>query len=281
MVFLAVILFLSSSSLATGESIHSQAARDLKGDQHDNHGRNHNRSRSSTVRTSSQQSLQHMSSNQRQYPKRYYTQLSDVFLCLAMALGWTVWMLSSLVRSELWRYQKDSVLVRGNVLEVSVEEDSLGTGIPTYRAVIDYVVDGGAQETIQVRKHFETQNLLTQGFSNVEILVLPEEPTYSVLREDFQQQVEEHKEDEMEAFIRHPWCKRLSMTFAGILVLVSLGGCVQVVVRLDPLTRWQGWTVLCVGVALLLPTCASCCPSDSASHGISDTEGWNHPTWCH
>jgi len=188
-------------------------------------------------------------------PKRYYSRLSDVVLCLLMALLWTVWMLSSLVRSDLSRYQKDSVLVHGHVLEVSVEEDSLGTGIPTYKAVIDYMVkpSSSTKNTVQVRKHFETQQLLQEGFANVEILVLPQEPTYSVLREEFQQQVEEHKEDEQEAFIRQNWCKRISMAFAAFLVFLSLTGSVQVVVRLDPLIRWKGWALLLSGVVFLLP----------------------------
>lgn len=188
-------------------------------------------------------------------PTDYYSRLTDVWLCLAMALGWTVWMLSSLVRSDLARYQKDSILVRGHVLQVSVEEDAMGSGLPTYRAVIDYMVDSpdaGANK-IQVRKYFETQHLLEQGFANVEILVIPQEPTSSVLKEVYQQQVEEHKEDEQEALIRPTFCKRISMTFSCVLVLLSLGACVQVVVRLDPLERWKGWVILCTGVTLLLP----------------------------
>lgn len=265
MLWLCILLHVPLHVLAS-PTIHaavseSDQARYLYDARNRHHARNNNdgghRSHYDHYQTyparSSAQQQQHSQSTKQKYPKRYYTNLSDVWLCLAMALGWTVWMLSSLVRSDLLRYREDSVLVRGHVLQVSVEEDSLGTGIPTYKAVIDYTLNGGSQETIQVRKHFETQRLLEQGFANVEILVLPEEPTYSVLREDYYQQVEEHKEDEEEALIRQTWCKRLSMAFAGILVLVSLGGCVQVVVRLDPLTRWQGWASLCLGVTLMLP----------------------------
>ncbi|GAX17985.1 hypothetical protein FisN_18Hh198 [Fistulifera solaris] len=188
-------------------------------------------------------------------PTDYYSHLSDVWLCLAMALGWTVCMLSSLVRSDLARYQKDSILVRGHVLQVSVEEDAMGSGLPTYRAVIDYMVNSPVGDNkIQVRKHFATQHLLEQGFANVEILVIPQEPTSSVLKEVFQQQVEDQKEDEQEALIRPTFCKRLSMTFSFILVLVSLGACVQAVVHLDPLERWKGWVLLCIGATVLLPT---------------------------
>ena len=192
----------------------------------------------------------------RRGPTDYYSRLTDVWLCLAMALGWTVCMLSSLVRTDLARYQKDSILVRGHVLQVSVEEDVMGSGLPTYRAVIDYMVDSpvGGDNKIQVRKHFETQHLLEQGFANVEILVIPQEPTSSVLKEVYQQQVEELKEDEQEALIRPTFCKRISMTFSCVLVLISLGACVEVVVHLDPLERWKGWIVLCTGVTFLLPT---------------------------
>jgi hypothetical protein len=75
--------------------------------------------------------------------------------------------------------------ISGNVREVSIEDDSLGTGIPTYHALIDYIITvrrEAEQARIQVRKSFQTQHLLQQGFANVELLVLPEEPTSSVLK---------------------------------------------------------------------------------------------------
>jgi len=68
----------------------------------------------------------------------FYSHLSDVWLCLGMALTWTVWILSSFIKSDAARYQRESVLVRRHVLQVSLQDDSLGTGIPVYTAVIDY-----------------------------------------------------------------------------------------------------------------------------------------------
>jgi len=68
----------------------------------------------------------------------------------------------------------------------------IGTGIPTYHALIDYIITvrrEAEQARIQVRKSFQTQHLLQQGFANVELLVLPEEPTSSVLKEDWQREV--------------------------------------------------------------------------------------------
>jgi len=82
----------------------------------------------------------HSSSSSRRRRGSYTSHLSDVAFCLAMALGWTVWMLSSFIKSDWSKYQKNSVLVHGNVLQVTVEDDSLGTGIPTYKAIIDYMV---------------------------------------------------------------------------------------------------------------------------------------------
>ena len=60
--------------------------------------------------------------------------LSDVWLCYAFALGWSMWFLSSFLNTDLMRFaESESVLVHGNVREVSIEDDSLGTGIPTYQ----------------------------------------------------------------------------------------------------------------------------------------------------
>jgi hypothetical protein len=194
----------------------------------------------------------------RRHVGRYYTSLGDVLFCLVMALAWTVWLLSSFIKSDLRKYQHESVLVRGHVLHVSVEEDSLGTGIPTYKAIIDYMVPpvteipihplsttagagmsgrsivlpqppppqssegdaakpgtgtsgaGAGMESpsfhqivdsrrqgscdIQIRKQFETSHLLTEGFANVELLVLPHEPTYSVIKEDFDRDFAIHQQ---------------------------------------------------------------------------------------
>jgi hypothetical protein len=219
---------------------------------------------------------------------KYYLHISDLFFCLAMALGWTVWMLSSFLKNDLAKYHKESVIVHGNVLHVSVATDS-DSGIPVYKAVIDYMVPAAAaaegtgpvvnsttttdqapcpavagcymaraaaepeNNRIQIRKQFETQKLLESGFANVELLVLPQEPTHSVLREDWEKEWEEQTVEELEWW-RTARCRQLSVAFAGTLVLASIAGGVQVVIRLDPSQRDWGWAILCICVPLLLPT---------------------------
>jgi hypothetical protein len=225
----------------------------------------------------------------------FYTDLSDVWLCLLTALGWAVWMISSFVSSkkcarggmlsteamdERFYQQKDNVLlVRGHVREVS-RTDNEG-GFPTYTAVIDYIIESEqTHETIQIRKHFETQQALEQGFANIELLVLPEEPTHSILKDDFDRQIQEEKQvklleqerqnrrknmsydtaddrDPLEDILAGRYCnqkcKRLSTGVAAVLVVASLGGTVQVICLMDPALRWQGWLSFCVIVTLLLP----------------------------
>ena len=141
-------------------------------------------------------SLQEEQDNQKKHKQKTRqteASLADVWLCYAFALGWSMWFLSSFLNTDLMRFaESDSVLVHGNVREVSIEDDSLGTGIPTYNALIDYIITVRRKADtarIQVRKSFQTQHLLQQGFANVELLVLPEEPTSSVLKEDWQREV--------------------------------------------------------------------------------------------
>jgi hypothetical protein len=195
-------------------------------------------------------------------PKRavndYYSKLSDVWMCLGMALMWTVWMLSNIIQSSdnKERYQTDSVLVRGHVLHVSLGEmDSLGTGIPTYVAVIDYMLEkqGADQDSIQIRKHFATQQRLQEGFANVEILVLPEEPTNSVIREDWEKEMEDELSETDISIWNRAWCKRCVIFLAAFLVLTSVGWTVAIVIRLDPLERHWGWISACLGISLLVP----------------------------
>eukprot|EP00977_Amphora_coffeiformis_P012974 scaffold3330_cov164-Amphora_coffeaeformis.AAC.6 len=68
------------------------------------------------------------------------TTLWDVWMCWALAVAWASWMFGSFVKSELLRYGQDSIMVRGNVRMVTLDEASLGTGIPIYKAVIDYII---------------------------------------------------------------------------------------------------------------------------------------------
>ena len=141
-------------------------------------------------------------------PRRYlssskdssYAAVSDVWLCLACALGWSVWLVST------WYQQPDplvfdgseSTTVMGHVLQVTLGEASDGTGIPVYHALVDYVVERKAlleegeeedvttvEDPLQVRKCFATRKLLEEGFANVQVLVLKEDPTTSILYEDY------------------------------------------------------------------------------------------------
>jgi hypothetical protein len=194
--------------------------------------------------------------HQRKGSNDYYSHISDVWLCLGMALTWTVWMLSNIIKSadSKERYQKDSVLVRGHVLHVSMGEmDSLGTGIPTYVAVIDYMLEKD-HDSIQIRKHFATQKRLEEGFANVEILVLPEEPTNSVIREDWEKEMEDELSETDISLWNRAWCKRAVILLAAILIMTSVGSAVSKVTRLDPTLRHWGWISVCVGVGLMLPS---------------------------
>ena len=189
-----------------------------------------------------------------------FSQLTDVLFCLFMALGWTVWMLSSFIRNELFVYQQDSILVKGNVLQCMMTDPTL----KTYKAVVDYKVVASSQgataatsntvaspSVLQIRKHFETNQKLKQGFHNVDVLVLPHEPTHSVLREDWEMEVEESK---LEQPCWETSCfKRISIAFAGLMVLFSVAGSILMVEKLPPQQYANGWIVVCSGITLLLP----------------------------
>jgi len=138
-------------------------------------------------------------------------------------------------------------------------------------------------ESIQIRKHFETQKALEQGFSNVELLVLPDEPTHSILKDDFEKQIQQEKQVKMleqerekrrhissfdDTEIEHDddllgdvleggdcnkKCKRMTMVFAVFLVLASLAGTIQVVCLMDKPERWKGWLSLSFGLVFLVP----------------------------
>lgn len=166
--------------------------------------------------------------------------VTDVVLCLCLALGWTIWMLASFVRQD-HKLSKQAVLVHGNVRQVVPQDDV------QYQAVVDYKVG-----EIQIRKQFETHQALEPGFANVPVLVLPQEPTRSVLQQDFDQML--YSSQHQELCFRPVVGRRLSILLAGCLVLMSIAGAVLVVEHLDHEARKYGWVVLCVGIPLLLPT---------------------------
>lgn len=146
----------------------------------------------------------------------------------------------------------------------------------SFSALIDYIITvrrEAEQARIQVRKSFQTQHLLQQGFANVELLVLPEEPTSSVLKEDWQREVATQNALEEDIIsIGHSegassgvagdyfmtrvdiLAKRFSLILSGTLVTASLIGAVQQVHRLETeRLQFFGWVSVCVGSVLLWP----------------------------
>jgi hypothetical protein len=176
--------------------------------------------------------------------------LSDVWLCLACALGWTLWLVNlRQAQQPLLFEQRDSRKVMGHVLQISLGEDNLGTGIPVYHAIVDYVVDDEAtdEEPLQIRKRFTSKKLLEEGFANVEILVLSDDPTTAILLEDFYEQKKERETQNPPStayiFLIH--------FVAFILIGGSVFGGVLVILRLEE--RLYGWVWLGVGIVLLYP----------------------------
>jgi hypothetical protein len=178
------------------------------------------------------------------------TTLMDVWLCLVCAMGWTCWFVSSLRPPDRLVYEtRESKKVWGNVLQVTLGEDNLGTGIPVYHAVVDYVVEGDVDnEPLQIRKVFSTKKLLEEGFANVEVLVLTEDPTTAILMEDFL----ELKKDEDKQEIPNLTFLVLTYLTATILIGTSIVGSVLVILRMArPIF---GWVSLVIIVVLLYPT---------------------------
>ena len=186
-----------------------------------------------------------------------YSSLSDIWLCLACAVGWCVWLVSatrshSRTESSVFESQQ-SKIIYGNVLQVTLGEDSDGTGIPVYHTLVDYVVESEEpdEEPLQVRKCFSTRKLLEEGFANVQVLVLLDDPTTSVLFDDFFQDKNERTQQQMEppdmiyAIIVY--------LIACILIVTSLVGGVHAYIKLDPEQALWGKISLGVGIVLLYP----------------------------
>lgn len=178
------------------------------------------------------------------------TTLMDVWLCLACALGWSCWFLSSMQPPDRLIFEtRDSKKIMGHVLQVTLGEDNLGTGIPVYHAVVDYVVEGDVDvEPLQIRKVFSTKRLLAEGFANVEVLVLTDDPTTAILFDDFVElKSDQEKQDA-------PSIAYLVVAYlvAAILIGTSIVGSVLVILRMEkPLF---GWISLGVTAVLLYPT---------------------------
>jgi len=164
----------------------------------------------------------------------------------------------------------ESRKVMGNVLQVSLGEDNLGTGIPVYHAVVDYVLvgDDADAEPIQVRKVFCTKHLLEEGFANVEVLVLYDDPTTAILMDEYvrqkkevEQQHETRKNNEEfgideddDSVVPTLVITVMTYTIAAILISVSLIGAVLIILRLPSNRRVFGWVSLGVAILMLYPT---------------------------
>jgi hypothetical protein len=209
----------------------------------------------------------------------FTAELSDIWLCLACAVGWTVWLIGSYksAASDTVYDSEESIQVMGNVLEVSLGEDADGTGIPVYLALIDYVVefhDGEADleikynsqsltegvitstategngQPMQIRKCFYTNKLLTEGFANVKILCLSKDPTASILYEDYILDKKQKLPQDMVGY----W---LVNGMAAMLIISSLYGASVAVPKLAEEEQQLGWICLGLGVFFLYPAALS------------------------
>jgi hypothetical protein len=213
-----------------------------------------------------------------------YAELADLWLCLACALGWTVWLVSSRKQSEpepIIYDLEESIQVTGNVLEVKLGEDADGTGIPVYLALIDYVVeyydpdidtikflppkasdintnfsegvvlqqdsDAPKDKHVQIRKCFYTNRLLEEGFANIKILCLVSDPTTSMLYADYKQEQRQHKQPP-DAMVLY-----LVYAIAIILIVTSLYGGYRTIPKLVEEQQDLAYLILIVGTIVLYP----------------------------
>jgi len=183
--------------------------------------------------------------------RRNTTSLSDVWLCLSCALGWTIYLAHTRQPPQLLVFeQRDSSKAMGHVLQVSLGEDDLGTGIPVYYALVDYVVEGESDEDhIQVRKVFTSKKLLEEGFANIEVLYLTDDPTTAILMEDFLDQKKERESQSPPSSVYFV----VIYSVAALLIGTSIFGAILAIHRLDDDLELYGWISLAVGVVLLYP----------------------------
>jgi len=177
------------------------------------------------------------------------TTLSDVWLCLACALGWSIWLVSTRQPPhQLIFEQQDSSKAMGHVLQVSLGEDILGTGIPVYYALVDYVIEGDTdEEHIQVRKVFTCKKLVEEGFANVEVLYLTDDPTTAILMDDLLDQKKERESQSPPSTAYFAVIYFVSIVLIGI----SIFGGVRMASRLE--NPFYGWISLAAGILMLYP----------------------------
>ncbi len=177
------------------------------------------------------------------------TSLLDVWLCLACALGWSIWLISAMQPpQQLVFEQRETAKAMGHVLQVSLGEDTLGTGIPVYYAVIDFVVQGDTDdEHIQVRKIFSSKKLIEEGFANVQVVYLKDDPTTAILLDDLHDQKEERDSESSPSTTMNAALYFVSLLLIGF----SFFGGIRMAGRLEyPL---YGWISLAIGFLLLYP----------------------------
>ena len=177
------------------------------------------------------------------------TSLLDVWLCLACALGWSIWLISAMQPpQELVFEQRETARAMGHVLQVSLGEDSLGTGIPVYYAVIDFVVQGDTDdEHIQVRKIFTSKKLIEEGFANVQVMYIVDDPTTAILLDDLLDQKKELDSESQTSTAYSAALYVLSLLLIGF----SFFGGVRMASRLE--NPVYGWVSLGIGFVLLYP----------------------------
>ena len=104
---------------------------------------------------------------------------------------------------------------------------------------------------MQVRKVFSCKKLLQEGFANVEVLYLTDDPTTAILMEDFLDQKEERESQALTP----PSLAYFAVIYsvAAILIGTSIFGAILAIHRLDDDVELYGWISLAVGVVLLYP----------------------------
>jgi len=190
--------------------------------------------------------------------KEGLSRLSDVWLCFGMAFGWALFLIRAIMgRARIKRYESEGLHVKGSVLESTVNPDGYGhmPGIPTYHALVDYVYhDETNESTVQIRKAFPTERLLDKGFSNVELLVLPDEPASGVLINEWEREFEDEKKHEAET----RYVTFFSWILGVLFILLSIFGAWHAVRLLPENKKTSGWVSLGIGIALLGPVSFTC-----------------------
>lgn len=175
--------------------------------------------------------------------------ISDVWLCMGIAFGWTIFTIRPLFQTSMSHYAKDAIPVQGHVLESKVDMSGGDTpGIPAYHAIIDYIYEHEGN-TFQVRKAFTTDQLLEKGFANVWLVVLPYEPTSGMLQDDWEAK---YKREQEEA-LAHSRIFCITLALGGIFVALSVAGAIHAVRKLPDENKQVGWICLTLAMALLGP----------------------------